>query len=65
MQSRCPLTDEWRKLWYIYLMDYYSAIKSDRFEAVLVRWLNPEPVIQKVSQKEKNKYRRLTFTYGI
>ena len=65
MQSRCPLTDEWRKLWYIYLMDYYSAIKRDRFEAVLVRWMNPEPVIQKVSQKEKNKYRRLTFTYGI
>ena len=52
-------------MWYIYLMDYYSAIKRDRFEAVLVRWMNPEPVIQKVSQKEKNKYRRLTFTYGI
>ena len=52
------LTDERiKKLWYIYTMEYYSAIKRIRFESVLVRWMNLEPVIQrKVSRKEKNKY---------
>ena len=56
-QPRCPLTDEWiKKLWYIYTMEYYSAIKRNAFESVLVRWMNLEPVIQnEVSQKEKNK----------
>ena len=44
-------------MWYIYTMEYYSAIKRIGFESVLVRWMNLEPVIQrKVSQKEKNKY---------
>ena len=39
-------------------MEYYSAIKKDELESVLVRWMNPEPIIQSdISQKEKNKYR--------
>ena len=51
---------------YICMMDYYSAIKRNESESVLVRWMNLEPVIQsEVSQKEKNKYRILTLTYGI
>jgi len=56
-QPRCPLTDEWiKKLWYIYTMEYYSAIKRNTFESVL-RWMNLEPSIQsEVSQKEKDKY---------
>ena len=38
---RCPSADEWiRKLWYIYTMEYYSAIKKNAFESVLMRWLN-------------------------
>ena len=42
-------------MWYMYTMEYYSAIKRNEFESVLVRWMNPEPVIQsEVSQKEKN-----------
>ena len=46
-QPRCPLTDEWlRKLWYIYTMEYYSAIKKNVFKSVLMRWMNLEPVIQ-------------------
>ena len=55
-QPRCPSTDEWIKnLWYIYTMEYYSAIKRNAFESVLVRWMNLEPVIQsEVRQKEKN-----------
>ena len=43
-----------RKLWYIYTMEYYSVIKSNAFESVLMRWMKLEPVIQnEVSQKKK------------
>ena len=53
-------------LWYIYTMEYYAAIKRNAFESVLVRWMNPEPIIQsEVSQKEKDKYCILTHIYGI
>ena len=54
-QPRCPLADEWiRKLWYIYTMEYYSAIKKNAFESILMRWTKLEPIIQsEVSQKEK------------
>ena len=42
---RCPSEDEWiRKLWYIYTMDYYSPIKKNAFESILMRWVNPEPI---------------------
>ena len=55
-QPRCPSADEWIKLWYIYTMEYYSAIKRNPFESVLMRWMNLEPIIQsEVSQKEKDK----------
>ena len=66
-QPRCPLTDEWiKKLRYIYTMEYYSAIKRNRFESVLMRWMSLEPIIQsEVSQKEKNKYCILIHVYGI
>ena len=62
----CPSTDEWiKKLWYIYTMEYYSAIKN-AFESVLMRWMNLEPIIQsEVGQKEKDKYHLLTHTYRI
>ena len=66
-QPRCPSTDEWiKKLWYTYTMEYYSAIKRNAFESILVRWMNPEPVIQsESSQKEKKSCHALTHTYGI
>ena len=66
-QPRCPLADEWiRKLWYIYTMEYYSAIKENTFESVLMRWMKLEPIIQsEVSQKEKHQYSILTHVYGI
>ena len=56
--ARCPSADEWiRKLWYIYTMEYYSAIKKNTFESVLMRWIKLEPIIQsEVSQKEKHQY---------
>ena len=50
----------------IYTMEYYLAVKRNKFESVVVRWMNLEPVIQsEVSQKEKNKYCILTHIYGI
>ena len=66
-QPRCPLADEWiRKLLYIYTMECYSAIKRNTFEAVLMRWMNLQPVIQnEVSQKEKDKYCILMNIYRI
>ena len=46
-QLRCPSSDQWiRKLWYIYIMEYYSAIKKDTFKSVLMRWRKLEPIIQ-------------------
>ena len=66
-QPRCPSADKWiRKLWYIYTMDYYSAIKKNSFESVLMRWVKLEPIIQsEVSQKDKYQYSILTHIYGI
>ena len=53
-QPRWP-SDEWiRKRWYIYTMEYYSAIKKNTFESALMRWMKLEPIIQsEVSQKRK------------
>ena len=66
-QPRCPSADEWiRKLWYIYTMGHYSAIKKNSFESVLMRWMKLEPIIQsEVSQKDKDQYSILTHIYGI
>ena len=64
-QPRCPFADKWiRKLWYIYTTQYYSAIKKNAFESLLMRWMKLEPIIQsKVSQKEKHQYSILTHIY--
>ena len=66
-QPRCPSEDEWvRKKWYTYTMEYYSDIKKNAFESVLMRWMKLEPIIQsEISQKEKHQYRILTHIYGI
>ena len=54
-QPRCPLTDEWiKKLWYIYTMEYYSAIKRNTFESILMRWVNLEPIIQSEVSRKTN-----------
>ena len=66
-QPGCPSADEWiRKLWYIYTMEYYSAIIKNTFESGLMRWMKLEPIIQsEVSQKEKHQYSILMHIYGI
>ena len=64
-QPRCPSTDEWiKKLRYIYTMEYYSAIKMNALESILMRRMNLQPIIQsEVSQKDK--YHILTHIYRI
>ena len=66
-KHQCPSSDEWiRKPWYIYTMEYNSAIKNNAFELVLMRWMKLEPIIQsEVSQKEKHQHSILTHIYGI
>src|SRR5574341_42928 len=66
-QPRCPSADKWiRKLWYVYTMEYYSAIKKNAFESVLMSWMKLETIIQsEVSQKEKHQYSILIHIYGI
>ena len=68
-QPKCPSTNDWiKKMWHIYTMQYYSAIKRNKIELFVVRWMDLESVIQReVSQKEKNKYRMLKhmYIYGI
>ena len=66
-QPRCPWADERiRKLWYIYTMEYYPAIKRNMFESALMRWMKLEPIIQsEISQKKKDKYCILMQIYGI
>ena len=66
-QPRCPSTHEWiRKLWYICTMEYYSSIKQNTFESVLMKWVKLGSTIQsEVSHKEKHQYSILTHIYGI
>ena len=66
-QPRCPLADEWiRKLWCIYTMEYYSAIRKNTFESMLMMWMKLDLIIQsEVTQKEKYQYSILAHIYGI
>ena len=65
-QPRFPWAEEQIRKLYTYAMEYYSAIKRNTFESVLMRWMNLEPIIQsEVSQEEKDKYHILMQIYGI
>ena len=66
-QLECPLTDEWiKKMWYIYKMEYYSAIKKDEIMPSAATWMDLEIIIlSEVSQKEKDKYHVIPLTCGI
>ena len=65
--TQMSIDNEWTKqLWYIYTMEYFSAIKMNAFESVLMKLMNLEPTIQsEVSQKGKDKYHNLTRIYRI
>ena len=66
-QPKCLLTDEWiKKMWHIYTMEYYSAIRRNEIGSFVETWMDLETVLQsEVSQKEKNKYHILTHICGI
>ena len=66
-QPKCPSTDEWiKKMWHIYTMEYYSAIKRNEIGSFLDTWIDIETVIQsEVSQKEKNKFHILTHMWNL
>ena len=66
-QPKCPLTDEWiKKMWYIYTMEYYSAIKKKEIMPFAATWMQLEIIIlSKVSQKEKDKYHMISLICGI
>ena len=66
-QPRYSSADKWiRKLWYIYTMEYYSAIKNNISELVLMRWMKLELINQsEVNQKEKYQYSIIMHIYGI
>ena len=63
----CPSTEEWiKKMWYIYTMEYYSAIKKNEIMPFAATWMDPDSVIlSEVSQKEKEKYRTTSLIFGI
>ena len=66
MADSCQCMTKPTPVLYIYTMEYYSAIKKNTFESVLMRWMKLEPVIQsEVSQKDKDHYSILTYIYGI
>ena len=65
-QPKCPQTDEWIKMWYIYSMEYYSVIKRNEIMPFAATWMQLEIImLSEVSQKEKDKYRMTSLTCGI
>ena len=65
-QTKCPSTDEWRKMWSIYTMEYYSAIKEIEIMPFATTWMDLENIIlSEVSQKEKDKYYMISLICEI
>ena len=65
-QPKCPLTDEWIKMWYTYKMEYYSAIKKNEIMPFAATWMDLEiTILSEVSQKEKDQYHMLSLICGI
>ena len=66
-QPKCPLTEEWiKKMWHIYTMEYYSAIKKNEIMPYVATWMDLETVIlSEVSQTEKDMYYMILLICGI
>ena len=66
-KPKCPLTDEWiKKMWYLYTMEYYSAIKKNKIMPFAATWIDLEIIIlSEVSQTEKDKYHTISLIGGI
>ena len=65
-QPKCPSTDEWiKKMWYIYTMEYYSAIKKDKIVPFATTWMDLEGImLSEISQKEKDKQGMISLICG-
>ena len=66
-QPKCPLTDNWiRKMWYIYTMEFYSAMKKNKLVSFAATWMELETLILgEINQKEKDKYHMISLLSGI
>ena len=66
-QPKCPLTDEWiKKMWYIYTMEYYPAIKKNSIMPFAAIWMQSEILIlSEISHKEKDKHHLISLICGI
>jgi len=66
-QPKCPLTDDWiRKTWYIYTMEYYSAVRKNNIMPYTATWMELETLIlSEISQKEKDKYHMISLISGL
>ena len=66
-QLKCPLTEEWtKKIWYIYKMEYYSAIKKNKIMPFTATCIELETLIlSEISQKENNKYHMISLLTGL
>uniref|UniRef100_A0A8C4PGR8 DUF1725 domain-containing protein n=1 Tax=Equus asinus TaxID=9793 RepID=A0A8C4PGR8_EQUAS len=62
-QSRCPSKDEWiKKMWYLYTMEYYSAIRNDEIWPFVTTWMDLEGImLSEISQREKVKYHMISL----
>ena len=64
-QPKCPLKDEWvKKMWYVYTMEYYSAIKKNEIMPFAVTWMDLEIIILS-EESQKDKYHMISLTCGI
>ena len=65
-QLEYPSTDEWIKMWCIYIMEYYSAISKNKIMPFAATWMNLEGImLSKISLTEKDKYHMISLTGGI
>ena len=66
-ETRCPLKDEWiKKMWFMYTMEYYSAVRNDKYQPFASTWMELEGImLSEVSQSEKDKHYMFPFIWGI
>ena len=66
-QPKCPSTGEWiKKMWYIYTMEYYSAMKKNEIMPFAAPWTDLEGImLSEISQAEKDKYCMIALIHGI
>ena len=68
METKCTSTDEWMKMWYIYIMEYCSAVKKNEIMPFSATWIDLTIItlsVNEVRQKEKDKYRTISLVCGI